>query len=288
LFWSRFKALIECLALGFPLAASTVFAQTSTGPKPEKVSRTFVLGVNAGVGALTAALGAAFGGYSVWNALAKGTMGGAAVYYGKVIVANDDPSTIFLGRQIASVGASMIQNSARGKNMLDRIALPWGPLRLYLQPAASKKLRVKLDLATSIVAIEAFRDKQLTFDFKTSAYTGAGVFRVDSAAAGVIVGGSHMADVIKIRADTPYISTTSGSVRRMIGHELVHVSQYDITFIAWAEPVEARLVPLLPGGTWLNRYVDLGINLPALSLLNSVIPYAKRPWEREAVTLERP
>lgn len=280
---TRFAMCVICIT---HLIARPLSSQSANEPRPSSTTLTRVFAANIGIGALIAAVGAVTSRHSVGRAAVRGTIGGAVAYSGKAIVGRNLASTVLLGREIAAVGASIVENAGRGKGVLDRVVLPYGPLRAYIFLKPRVSVRVKLDLISSVVAIKDFRDSQLAFDMRRSATTGTGVFLVDSAAPGVTLGGSHIGNVIEIRSVTPFINASSTTVRRIIGHELVHVSQFDFTFLTLAEPVESVIVPMVPGGKWIHTYVDLGINVPFWSVANSLIPYSKRPWEREAATFE--
>jgi hypothetical protein len=99
------------------------------------------------------------------------------------------------------------------------------------------------------------------------------------------LGGSQEGGVVRFRAKTPYQIVDSDALRKLIGHEFVHVVQSDFAFNAVAEPIEKSILDPIPGGSFLHRYIDIGLNVPLLSALNAIEPYNSRPWEREARTL---
>ncbi len=68
---------------------------------------------------------------------------------------------------------------------------------------------------------------------------------------------------------------------------MIHAIQYDFSFLVWSSPAEEALMKRIPGGKSVNRYLDLGLNVPLWLALNGAIRYDRRPWEREAVTIVR-
>lgn len=56
---------------------------------------------------------------------------------------------------------------------------------------------------------------------------------------------------------------------------------------AFEMPLETSILNKILGGSTVHRFVDLGLNVPLLSVLNGAVPYINRPWEREARTLAR-
>jgi hypothetical protein len=123
------------------------------------------------------------------------------------------------------------------------------------------------------------------FDFERSVINGIAVFEVASLPQSSEVGGSHSGGVIRFRSRAEGMEASSSTIRRIIGHEMVHVIQSDFLFNVLSEPVEKKFMEATSGGRLIHRYVDLGLNAPLSSALNSLITYENRPWEREAVTL---
>jgi hypothetical protein len=69
-------------------------------------------------------------------------------------------------------------------------------------------------------------------------------------------------------------------------HESVHVLQWDALSQLVARPIERSLVSRVPGGAWLERYVDIGALAPVVVfVIARQIPYDQQPWEREAYRL---
>jgi hypothetical protein len=270
------------------LASSTqASGQSFTGTEVRPVRGIVILGVNVALGALTSGITRAAARKPIWTGVYRGGLGGGAAYLGKRIVARNDPWLNLLGREIAAVGSSVVANAAYGRATFARLVFPWGPVRVYVDRQQPSRVSVKLDLATALVTLDQARNSYRTLDVGRTMAAGVPVFSVDSAAPGLDLGGSHLAGVIWTRTRTHRAELTTDALHAAIGHELVHVLQYDFSFIVWTEPVETIFMKSLPGGERVHRYVDLGLNVPVWSGLNSIIPYHRRPWEQEAVTLAR-
>jgi len=219
------------------------------------------------------------------RAVAQGAIGGALVFAGKVAVARNSDYANLLGRELAAVGSSGIQNAAAGRGFIDHLSLPWGPVRFHIDRLPRTKVSLKLDLAGSVATIIALVDNDLAFDVERSLINGVAVFEVDSAIRSGSLGGSYFGGVVKFRSRTRYETAAPSTTRRTIGHELVHVVQSDFQFNALAEPAETYALGMFSVGRVIHRYVDLGLNVPLASALNSLGSYERRPWEREAFTL---
>lgn len=246
-----------------------------------------VLVGNVVIGAAVAAVGHIGKRDQAVKAAVRGGAAGAIVFAGKWIVSQNKAPTNLVGREIAAVGSSGVRNAAAGNGPLQFVTLVYGPVRFHLRTGEKFEFRPKLDLASSIEFVRAARTKQLSLDAGRSLTNGVPVFEVDSAKKTGGLGGSHEGGIVRFRAKTPYEIVAPDFLERIIGHELVHVVQYDFAFNAIVEPIETTVLNRIPGGSSVHRYVDLGLNVPLLSALNAAVPYNRRPWEREARTLAR-
>jgi hypothetical protein len=69
-------------------------------------------------------------------------------------------------------------------------------------------------------------------------------------------------------------------------HENVHVLQDDYLANTVANPIERAVLERTEIGRRISRHVDIGLlSVPLNGLANGVVPYAARPWEREAYAL---
>ena len=183
-----------------------------------------------------------------------------------------EPAFGLLGREVAALGASVVANAGDGRAPFAAAILPVGPVRFYIGEQA---VRVKLDLAGAIALADAASQPHARLELGISMAAGTPIFT-------------------NVSLDPPHYGVQgagvvgfarNGESRRLRGHELVHVAQYDFTFIAWGEPIERAVVPTLPAGSLVHPYVDLGANLAFFWLGDWILPYNQRPWEREAYLL---
>jgi len=274
------------LAAVFPLLAAASSGQDHTQPELKPANELLVLGVNVALGGLTAGATRALAGGSFWEGFSGGALGGGTVYIGKRIVATNQPLAGWAGRELAAVGSSAIANVAFGRGAYDRLVFPVGPIRLYLDAPPHRQVRPKLDLAATLLTIQAATDHDVSFSVEESLLAGAIVFAIKPNA-NVGYRGSQSAGVLRSKAGLYEVTAFPVNGEAVLAHELVHAIQYDFSFIAWAEPAESWLMTRIPRGAWFHRYLDLGLNVPVWWGLNSAIKYENRPWEREAVTLVR-
>jgi hypothetical protein len=275
--------LFACLHL---FSANLAIAQETA--TPQQANQAIVLGVNAGLGAFIAVVGRVIANKPVRNAAFFGALGGTASYIGKRVIARSDPKTNLLGREFSAAGASVVANAGSGTGPLNRFVFPYGPLRFQWDRDSSRSFSAKLDIATTLETAWVLHKGGVQLDMTRTISSGAPVFRVATGKEGDVqladVGGSQLAGVILHRDQTQSLGEASATIDRTLGHELVHVAQYDFSFIALAAPIEKSILQQTTGGTWINKYVDLGLNVPLWSALNVIIPYQNRPWEIEAVT----
>jgi hypothetical protein len=263
-----------CLCALLLCGTSPLAAQTARG---EALS----LGVNALLGGATAGVRAHLRGGSFLDAFAAGAAGGALTYAGKRIAVEDFAGAGFLGREVAAVGSSVSANAAEGRGVLERVALPLGPVRLYISPRGEGPLlQPRVDLAAVASVAWAAAQPGSRLDLEESLSSGAPVFRRRVPAQELGFEGAHLAGVVQLRdAGDPE------RVRRAAAHERVHVLQYDQAFLLWAAPAEEWLLNRARWSRALHRWVDLGVNAPALAALGAALPYRSRPWEQEAELL---
>ncbi len=269
------------------LATGGVQVSGQVSPPPptqwtRPVSQGVDLAVNAGLGALTAAVRAHLAGRPFWRAFTQGAAGGAVAYGGKRIIGTRVPAVGFLGRQVAAVGGSMVRNAGDGRAPFAGAVLPIGPIRLYLgePPDAagrSRGVRVKLDFAGALALAYIATRPGAHFDAGASVLAGTPVFTNVPEQFPHL--GEQVAGVIGLLGRPPY-------PRINIAHELVHVVQYDFTFLAWGEPAERVLAPHVSAGNLVHPYVDVGLNVLLIWLGDGIITNdEQRPWEHEAVLM---
>ncbi|HEX6748193.1 MAG TPA: hypothetical protein VF092_12935 [Longimicrobium sp.] len=279
---SRRASAVIALFLLLPPAAEAR-AQCEHCAPPSVRGEALSLAGNALIGGVTAGIGARLRGRPFLRAFAGGAAGGAVTYAGKRIAAEHVEGAGFAGREVAAVGSSISANAAAGRGALDRLVLPVGPVRVYLAPRGEgPAVRARVDLAAVAAAAFAATARGSRFDARESLSSGALVFRVPGALEEVGYDGRHLAGVVQVRQ-----GGDSLRAERTGAHERVHVIQYDQSFILWAAPAEAALMDRARWSRGLHRWIDLGINAPALAGLGAVVPYRAQPWETEAVYLAR-
>jgi hypothetical protein len=244
--------------------------EPASGPSDIRVEVTGVA-INALLGGLTTGIPAALRGEPFARAFAAGAAGGSLIYGGKRVAVERFAGAGLLGREIAAVGGSVVQNVARGERAVSVITIPVGPLRLELGPGRAP--RARLDLATLIAAGVFIVQEDGRFEPGHSLSAGALVFRSESR-----LDGMHAAGVVLVPDPSAHDYDQPG----LLAHERVHVLQYDQAHLSWGEPAEGWLLQGTGPGRWMNRHVDLGLTAAARGMLNLAVEYHARPWEREA------
>jgi hypothetical protein len=261
-------------------------AQTPAGD-PRPTNNGVVLLTNIAIGAGTAAIGRVIAKKDPKKSALQGALAGAVIFAGKWLVAQNDDRSNLLGRTIAAVGSSEVREAATGKPYLAQVIIPYGIARLHVNRFSPRPLEIRLDLAATIATFVNACESPKQFQLAKSIKSGVPFFLIDRDKRGGSIKGLQLAGVVTYRVATRFEEQEEEQTKKMLGHELTHVVQSDYLFNAYGSLLEDTLVPRLPAGRTLHRFVDIGIHVPMLLSLNSVIPYADRPWEREAVTLSK-
>ena len=236
--------------------------------------------INAAIGGLTAGTWQALSGKSFWRGFARGSGGGFAVYVGKAIISDGRPVSWWTGRQVAAIGSSVVANAAQGRAPLQRITIPVGPLRLHFNPRARLAPSASLDLASTVTAVVVATRSGNRLAIQESFATGAIVFLAPEVSDAI---GGSVANVVTISELAPDGEFPPLEDKRdIMSHELIHSAQYDFVLTAWGDAVQAAIVRKLHLSGRITRYVDFNVLLPLQFAANGLIPYDKRPWEREA------
>jgi hypothetical protein len=238
-----------------------------------------VVGVNAALGGVTAGVFSKARGGSFVRAFARGLAGGTGVYAGKRLATARFTTAGLLGREIAAVGSSVVRNAADGRGSFDRLVLPMGLGRLYLDRAAPVRARFGVDLAAVVATTYSATRSELRFDLAATASAGLPVFVARDGFQGSEWEGRHMAGVVWLRENLAW--QRGGTVHsRVLAHETIHAMQNDFAFAAWSLPAEQRLSARRLGAA--SRWIDFGLQVPALGALSLLTGYDDRPWERAA------
>lgn len=273
--------LLFLVLLGLATAPAAVAGQVSCASMAQCAPMHFdpglrqelaVVGANALLGGMTAATARALRGEPFWSSFWTGAVGGGVVYAGKRIAVEDFAGAGLVGREVASVGGSMVRNAASGRAALQELVLPVGPVRLYI---SRQGVVPRVDVATVVAASAFMLYYDARLDLGQSLSAGALIFRGTGPMPGLSSAGAVM-----VWDDMP-----AHEGPRLLAHERVHILQYDQAFLSWGERPENRITDLVPdrwsGG--LFGYLDTGaVVLAGRSALSALLPYAHRPWEAEA------
>jgi hypothetical protein len=275
-------------------AASTLHAQSDTlgysTPTPKWVGQFTALSANAVLGGVTAGVIQELRGGSFKDGFARGALGGSVVYAGKFVSAKHFFGAGLLGREVGSVGASMVRNAADRVGTFDRLMLPAGFARVYWN-RAGHKVNVRLDVYAMGYAAFGFMEDELDFNARDSFSSGTLVFRTRNKV--IDLGGSrelHAAGVtengIVFRSYVP--GWGEEFLQRALAHERVHVVQMDQLYVTLNDYANDWAFSKLGGPRFLGNHIELNATTELLKLLAKVIPkHADRPWEIEAIYFTR-
>lgn len=247
------------IATALALSAGPLHAQSDEWSPPHWVGDATFLGLNALSSGLTAGLFQLVRGESFADGFARGALGGSVHYAGMRISAERFDGAGLLGRQVSAAGVSMVRNASDGRDLLERLFVPLGPLHLYVDLADGVRVQPKVNLAALTVLLSAAAEPEFTWDAGASLSAGAPVFRAHTRTLrsdGTPVNG-------QVNAGSIFVGNVPDRfLPRILAHERVHVLQGDWMFLAWSEPAEAWLVDQVPLGNGVYRYVDIGITAP--------------------------
>ncbi len=281
-----------CLPVACALVASSAEAQMpELGPGSESRSswtgELSTLGINALVGGITASIPhlRRGGRRDLLERFAGGALGGSVGYAGKRLSVERWSGAGFVGRETSAVGSSMLSNAAHGRPLLSQVVLPLGPVRFYVRRTDGVAVTAKLDLAATVAITHAATRPDTRLDAGKSLSAGAAIFVTESRSPGFAPEGRHAFGAVRVETTAAEWDEQLERVATLFAHERVHTLQHDFALHAWGVPAQRWLLSRVPGGTKLDRYVDLGLHAILWSWLNAAVPYEARPWEREAYFL---
>ncbi|HSJ10974.1 MAG TPA: hypothetical protein VK928_13710 [Longimicrobiales bacterium] len=247
-----------------------------------------VLGANALLGGVSAGINQKIRGGSFRDAFLGGLAGGAFVYGGKRIAAERFGGAGLVGREVAALGGSMVRNAGDGIGLFDRVVLPLGVARLYVERGGSMRLRA--DLVTIGWLAYALTEDELEFDPGMSLSSGAFAFRTNERLIGTAADSVHASGItepgIMFLADVAAYGREYE--RRTFEHERIHILQLDQIFLTITNPVEDAALKRVPYLSRLEPYVDINLSSVLMSAISSRIPkHLDRPWETEAIFFSR-
>jgi hypothetical protein len=264
-----------------PVAAQSAPVAFSAGAEP-KVELALA---NVAIGALTGAAANLIRGESPWRGMAYGTVGGAVWLSGKLLAASEFGGSGFLGRQVASVGSSIVANVVTEHDPLSTISFPLYLVRVDVE-FHKRRLRARVDVPSTVVAIYAAAQRELSVDWGRT--VGAGALVILDQTEATTWAGRHAAGVIIIKDQAvPANSWVPVEMDRVLRHELVHLIQHDFTTLIVSRPVQDWMATLFPGARTVSSYVDLQLDFAAWAALNTLLSHDDRPWEWEARVLTR-
>lgn len=278
------RAAAQCL----PPAVPPEEAGPCTLRYPSWTGEVASLGANALLGGVTAGLQRMWNGGSFADGFVRGAAGGAVIYGGKRIAVERFGGAGLVGREVASVGASMVRNAGDNIGMFDRVILPVGPTRVYLGRGGT--VSVKADLMALGWLVYAITEDELSWDPAMSLSAGVPVFLTDNRVIRADSDSSHAGGIaepgVLMISDVPAFGRDFA--RRVFEHERVHVLQFDHIFLTITDPVEDAALDQVPYLRRLNRWFDINLSSELIRFLNGRIPeHLERPWETEAIFLSR-
>jgi hypothetical protein len=263
--------------------ADTAFYSASAG---RWVVQFTIASANVLISGVTAGVTQELKGGSFRDGFTRGALGGLAIYAGKRIAVERFYGAGLVGREVASVGASMVRNASDGIGTFDRVVLPVGLVRVYWHK--NQPVVAKVDAIALGWTISGMIEPELKLDASQSLSFGVPTFRTRGKI--IDLGDSHVGGVVKtgiiFLSDVP--AWGQNFLQRTWAHERVHTLQMDQIFLTLNEPHDDRLLRVLPGGSALNRWVDLNLSSELLQILSRTTSrHGDRPWEMEAIYLTR-
>jgi hypothetical protein len=283
---------IPSRVLASALAALVLVAPAAAqrGGRPAWVADFTVISGNVLFGGLSAGAVQRARGGSFRDGFARGAAGGLGVYAGKRIAVGRWEGAGLVGRQVASIGSSVVWNAGRGRPSLEEVALPLGPVRFYVRPRGTgRRVRARVDAVSLAATAYAVARPELKWDARRSLSSGAAVFQAPDHALSL---GGEGASALAYPGNV-YLGATRGQdrefIERSFSHERVHNLQADQLFFALGRPLQEATLNRLPGGRFLGRWVDLDLSVFGIAALAAAIDdHGARPWEMEAIELVGP
>ncbi len=285
-FLRRIRLLTLALAL-FP-ALPAAGQGSSDWRAPRWVGDVTFVSSNALLGGLTAGVSQALRGGDFRDGFTRGALGGATAYLGRRIAAERFDGAGLVGRQLSSVGASIVRNASEGRPSLDRLVFSVAPLRVYVDRSDGWSVHPRLNARDLAWLLSFVADPATEFDLSNSLSAGAPVFRTPLRSwtdrEGERVDGIQSSGVIGL-SDVP-----EDLLRSAFAHERVHVLQHDFAFLVWTDPIETLVLSQHPATARLHRYLEPGVVFPLLRagvFRGFGVEHARQPSEIEAMFLDR-
>lgn len=288
---ARLSACVAALlAAALPAAAQCpLSAEECTPESPRWVGEFSSLSANAVLGGITAGVRRMIDGGSFRDGFLDGLPGGAAVYAGKRLASARFDGAGLLGRQLGAAGTSMVANAGEGRPLLDRLALPAGPVLVEFERGGGLP-SLRLDVIAAGWTIYGIAEPELTFDAGRSLSAGAPVFLTDGKLISFGDPDAHAAGVtwagVIFLADVPAYGARV--FERSLRHERVHVVQQDFFAGAWTAPLADGLLARTPIPAAVASHIRVNLSTELMRGLGTLIPeHRDRPWEIEAIFFAR-
>lgn len=258
-------------------------------PTPGWVTPISLAAVNMLLSGVTAGITQELRGGSFKDGFTRGSFGGLFIYAGKRVAVEDFDGAGLLGRQINAVGTSIVRNASDGIGTFDRLVLPVGVARVYWQRGAPQPWHFKIDALALGWTVYGVVEPELELNFGRTLSAGTPVFqtrgKIISFDSDGHAGGIAEAGIIFL-SDVPQWGDVF--LEKAFAHERVHIMQLDQVFTTLNEPYDDYVLRRLPGGSAINRWIDINLSSELLNLLSGVIDrHRDRPWELEAIYLTR-
>lgn len=216
-------------------------------------------------------------GEELLGAFLKGAAGGSLAYAGKWTAAQDVDGAALIGRQMTSLGSSVVGNTVAGRSALSRVGFSLGPLRLYVGTQVADGFDWGLDVPAVVVGAYGLGASGWRLSLSETLASGALSFQARNP------GYSGFA-----LAGTVFHEGSPDPERRryVLAHERVHVLQLDQAYLSFSRPVEQAIVSRLePRPGWLDRLEFNAVGFVVALLGLAAWEHENRPWEKEAVRL---
>jgi hypothetical protein len=275
--------LVLALLLSPPAAA----AQEGGFRAPSWVGETTFLGLDALTGGLTAGVVQRLKGGSFRDGFARGSLGGAVSYAGRRLAVSSFAGAGLAGRELSAVGASITRNASDARPSLERIFLPVGPVNLYVDRSGPSRVSAKLNLYSAAWVATAVLRPELDLDLGRSLSAGAPVFYAPGRR--IVTSDGRQANGMAAGGTILLSGLPGPGDENTIAHERVHVLQADYFFHIWSDPVEGWAAHRTGIGSFLYRYLDVGVVTPlVIGGIYRVggVTHDDRPDEIEAEFLE--
>ncbi|HEY0155354.1 MAG TPA: hypothetical protein VGB92_25290 [Longimicrobium sp.] len=282
-----FRAALACVLATLALPR---LCPAQEPQRPGWVEDFTVLSANVLVGAVSAGAVQKARGGSFRDGFARGAAGGAGVYAGKRIAAERWAGAGLVGRQVASVGSSVVWNAGHGRRSFDEVALPLGPVRFYVRPlGGGPRVRARVDALALASTVYAVSRPELEWNPGRSLSAGSMVF--DAPSHEMFVDGGPVGGLAY--PGTIFLGVTGfadpGETVATFAHERVHNLQADQLYFAAGRPLQEWVAEHLPLVRILSRWFDVDLSVFGIAALATVIDqHDRRPWEMEASALADP